>query len=339
MRYLSFLFLTVCLLLGGCIKSEITLQFELPASSNNPVRVLYYASAKNRGLIRETAVEITQGKGELKLPTVYPSIIYLFSPSQNEPVVAFYAKRGEKIFVKGDSQNMREWSVTGNKLTDEWSEWRIANKTVLAENNPEKVNKAVEAYVKGHPDSKLSLVLLTLYYSRRQDEAGFLWLYSSLKEDVFDDKDLLEALSAADLIEGPQPQPAMPARLVLLGESGYADTLVLKDSVATFIIFTGKEGIEGIARDSLASLISRSRKGKVAEIFMEGDSAAWRRHLMSDSVPGLHRMSMPLGMADTLALQMGLRRVPYYITVSPGGKVGYRGSDFRKAADVYRKSK
>lgn len=333
----------VALLLVGCAKNEIRLTFEVGGDVNSACRIMYYASSNTQGMVRETAVDIAGGKGAANLPTRYPSIIYLFSGSQSKPALAFYAERGDEIRITGKGPNVADWEVSGNKLTDEWNGWRMAHRKVLSSRDVAAINKAVKEYVDGHTDSRLSLVLLSFYYSRREDPEGFSRLYGKLKERAFSDKELLGALSSADLLEGPaigwyvgKGGVKSSQKFVLRGEDGYADTLFLNDSLTTLIVFTGKDGFMTGVKDSIKSLLD-VKKGKVAEVYLEPDTVAWQRHLRADSIPGLHRLMMPLGLADSTAISIGLDRTPYYFTVGPKGRLLYRGDDLSSAIAAFRK--
>lgn len=342
MKTLRLLPLLLSLMLTSCFKNEIKLTFEVGQSVNNPCKIVYYASSSKQGMVRETAAEINSGKGITVLPTRYPTIIYLFSQSQREPALAFYAERGDDMKITGTSQNVSDWEVSGNKLTEEWTEWRKSNRQVLVGGNPEKLNKAVAAYVEKHVDSELSLVLLCIYYSRRDDPEGFSHLYGMLKDGAFDNEDLLAALSAADLLEGPgagwfvgKGGISAPKHLILMGEAGYADTLALNDSIPTLLLFTGKEGLRAGLKDSIQSLLG-SRKGQIADVYADPDTIAWKRQIKMDSISNLRRMQLPLGLADSTAMAIGVQRVPYYFTIGPKGKLLYRGDSFTKAAAAYR---
>lgn len=339
MRPLRFLPLLLCLMLGGCLKNESTLKFDLPGNINTPYRIVYYASSKKQGMIWETAAPLTNGKGELKIPMRYPAIVYMFNPSQNTPDLMFYAERGDEILIKGTDADMRGWSVTGNELTDRWTEWRLANKQMLSSPTPETLNKAVAQYVEKHPGDDLSLVLLMVYYSRREDEAGFRKLYGKIWDKVLDNRELVGALSAADLMEGPLAEPKIPASLALLGESGYADTLQLKDSVPSLLLFIGKDGMDMAVKDSLPNLISKSPDGRIAEVYMYPDSLGWRQHIRADSIQGLRRMMMPMSLADSTAVSMGVERLPFYLSIGKNGKILYRGDNWKKAVETYKNNR
>lgn len=328
-RFLPFLIL---ILMAACTRNEVRLDFELTADVNEPCRLLYYASGKNGGTIRETVAEIHGGKGEIVLPTVYPSLIYLFSPSRKAPAIIMYASRGDKMVIRGGSGNVDDWEVAGNRVTEALSSWRKENATLIRDRdlNPQKLNEAVASYVKEHPDSPAAAIILYFYFLRRGHEREFYDLQSKLAKSVTSDEELMGALSMGDLISSLPDSPKLPERLVLTGESGYADTLPLSKGPATLLLFRASSG-DFIPADTLKALLRKSRTKKVAEIYMDMDSLGWRRSFRNDTVNGLARLWMPLGLADTMAIKMGVRRMPYYIVVDSKGKEAYRGDDWETA--------
>lgn len=328
-----FFCLLAVFLLTGCARNEVKLSFELPQDVNTPCRILYYASGKNVGMVRETVVEITGGKGEIILPMHYPTVIYLFSPSQKVPAALIYGRHGDKFKITGSDANIGEWAIAGNRETEELSDWRIANAALIRSRGSDavKLNRAVAEYVKAHPGSPAAAIILYYYFTRRDHEKEFYELLGTLDRKVTDDEMLITAISMPDLITGLPDTTAIPRRIVLTGDSGYADTLSpSKISGGLMLLFRG-QGAEGIANDSLKKALIKRGGKTMAELYMEPDSLSWRRYLRKDTLDGLRRLWMPLGMADSLAIGMGVRRVPYYIVTGPGGKEIYRGDDWQEA--------
>lgn len=335
-----FLYVVVLLILGSCTKNEVKLTFELPKETNTACRILYYASAKNVGLYRETVVEISAGSGEIVLPVGYPTIISLFSPSQKLPGALIYAERGNKFKISGQGTAIQEWEIQGNEVTDALTEWRIENKEAILsrDRKPEALNAKVEEYVKAHPDSRAAAIILYFYFSRRGNEKTFYKLQSSLDKKILEDEKFMTALSQSDLSTNLPDTPTIPDMIVLTGESGFADTVYLNKGNKTLLIFRTNSDAD-VNNDSVKSLIKRTAtdsdgalKGKaVAELFIDTDSLNWRRHLRNDTINNLSRLWMPLGLADSISLDMGVRRTPYFIIIGPKGKELYRGDDWDKA--------
>ena len=329
--------LLLILVLPGCIKNEMTITFDLAPNVNTPCRIVYYASAKKGGMLKESYAQITNGKGEMKLPQGYPSIMYLFSSSGKNPSAVIYAERGDKIVVTGKESDISGWDIKGNDITDELTAWRLKNKGLIVGNNEDKLNAAVAEYVKKNPDSDAAAVMLYVYFMRRGHENEFVSLAALLGKNVRENKKLMNALASADLLTGSVEEAKYPPAIVLTGSEGYADTLQLGNGTTTMLLFAAdkKNSDSTVSTDSLKKFIAKRNGKTVAELYTDSDSLAWRRHIDNDSVSGMKRFWMPLGLADSLSISMGVKRVPYYIILDSKGKEVYRGDNFEVASEKF----
>lgn len=327
----TFTILVLTLLLGSCVRNEVKLTFELSPDYNNPCRIVYYASDKRGGMVRETAVEIVGGKGQTVLPQLNPSLIYLFSPASKFPAAIIYGARGDDFVIKGEGDDVAAWQISGNSTTEELSDWRIGNQELLKDRDPEKLNKAVADYVNANPKSEAAAIILYIYFARRGHEKEFYELESKLDKTLTDNAELSAAISMADLFTGIPDSHDYPPEIILTGESGYADTLNISSGGNLLLMFRKSEHIAtSITNDSLKNLIEKRKKDIVAEVYAEPDSFTWRRHLR-DTVPGLRRLWLPMGVADSLAMKLGIRRMPVYVVLDKDGKELYFGSDWGAA--------
>lgn len=318
--------------LTGCTKNEVTLNFELPSDVNMPCRIVYYASGKNAGMLRETVAEIAAGKGEIKLPQQYPGIIYLFSSGAKNPEALIYAKKGDEIIITGENSSISRWEIKGNKTTEALSRFRLENEDAIKSGDTEKLNRIVAQYIKENPSSAAAAIILYNYFRRQEHEKEFYSLQNSLDKSIMEDEKLRNALSAADLISNMPDKYSYPQRIVLHGDGGYADTLSLSKGKVSFIMFRGgKDSGNVLPLDSLNKLIERSKSLRMAEIYMDLDSLAWSRHVKADTVKNMKRLWMPLGTLDSVAISMGIRRIPYYVVLDSIRNEAYRGDDWKEA--------
>lgn len=339
-RKFLFLLLTLFLvvLASGCTKNEVKLTFDISGNITEPCRIVYYISDKKGGLLRETIVEITGGKAEFILPQRNPAIFYLFGPSQKNAGAIFYAKKGDRILVSGKEDKPDTWTLSGNKITEELSDWRLKNLDAIRSEDPAKINRAVKDYVISNPKSKAAVIILYVYYNRKDDETGFISLQAKIDKELLEDSSLMDALSASDLFTGLEETPTYPKQLIFNGASGHADTISVFSGNGSLLIFRkNNDNSRFIPSDTINSLLAGRKDKKVAEFFLERDSSAWRRHIGSDTVPGYHRLWMPLGLADNAAISMGVRRIPFYIVIGKGGKEIYRGDSWEEASNEFEK--
>ena len=336
MKLLRFLPILILVVLSSCLKNEITMTFNLPQNVTSTCKIMYYMSGKNIGEFHEVMAEIREGHGEIKLPERYPAIIYLFSPNQRKPAAVIYGERGDKFTVEGKGSDVAMWEISGNQPTSELSSWRIKNAAALNGPESDKIDKLVADYVTKHPDSQAAAILLYVYFDRRNNEKQFLELQAKLNKKVLEDKDLMRALSAADMLgEMPEKGP-FPDRIVLNGSEGYADTLSLRSGKPVMLLFRSSRGSDVINTDSLKKFVASYGGGSIAELYAESDSTAWQRHITNDSISGLRRLWLPLGLQDSISMQMGVKRIPYIIVVDGDNKEVYHGDKWSEATSIFK---
>ncbi|MDE5874452.1 MAG: DUF4369 domain-containing protein [Muribaculaceae bacterium] len=331
--------LSFLLLLTGCRKKEFSISFDVPQSVNANYRLIYYASDRRGGLIRESAVAITAGKGEFKGPTINPVLVYLFTGSKSYPLM-IYAERGETITVSGEDPAPTKWKVEGNKINDDWTLWRTQNADALLSADPARINKAVTAFVEKNPENPLSTLLLLTTYSRLQDETGFRNLWLQLKGEAADPKWTL-LVGRADQPENRSPIPGRLRSAAFRSLHNGTDTLRPDSAKATLLCFwtndvtDRKEMIDSLK--ALAKQYPDSSSRIIADICLEPDSVTWRSSIRTDSMKNIVRLWAPAGLADSRIVQLGVPRSPFFIVITPDGHQRFRSDSLAPALARFRK--
>lgn len=324
--------LLLLLLLPACRKTEFTVSIELPPNVSDNYPVLYYASDSQKGWLTEQVAVVSGGKGELKCRTVLPTLVYLFTGS-NEPALVFYAERGDHITLSGDNAySPATWSVSGNDISEALSEWRLANRDALAARDGKKIRKSVADYVRKNPAEPAAALLLQLYYDRGEDAEGFDRLFSSLKDEAADPR-WTELVGRNDMTEGFGPMPAKVASVVLRTRGSGCDTLNLKRG-STLFYFSDNNSDNRDADIVRLRRAVRERRDSltpaVVSVCMESDSMAWHYRVPVDSLRGAMHAWMPLSFSDPAAVSLGVKRIPQFVVVRSGNII-YRGDDVELA--------
>lgn len=325
------------LLLSGCLKNEFTVSFELPASVNETYTLLYYASDPVKGWYMETVAMTHNGKAEVKGFTRNPTLVYVLDGSRT-PAIAFYVERGDKILIKGDSPSPSSWNISGNKITEQWSRWRTDNRNILSQRDSERINDAVAKFVETNPDNPLSTLLLMNYFDRRLDKPRFEKLWKKLEDDALEEK-WIELTASNDLIDYSPLSPGNIDILRLHTSGNGIDTLVFGNK-PVFLYFyrnptpTRSEDLDVLKE--LAKLYSDSASRVIADISFEPDSMRWESSLPADSLKGVVRAWVPRAEADSAMMRLGVERTPWVMVYDSKGRLKFRGSDARKAADAFR---
>ncbi|MDE7108965.1 MAG: DUF4369 domain-containing protein [Muribaculaceae bacterium] len=332
------LYLSVLLLFAGCRKKEFSISFEVEQSINANYKLIYYASDKKGGFIRESAVAINAGKGDFKGPTINPVLVYLYTGPKAYPLM-IYAERGEDIKVTGNDATPARWMVEGNDINKDWSQWRNKNAEAIISADPAKINKAVAEYVVANRENPLSALLLLTTYSRIDDETGFRRLWRDLQGKAADPV----WASLAGRADQPARSVATPGRVVSVAfrsmQNG-VDTLRPDSVKGTLLFFWNNSSSERKAQtDSIKALakeFSDSSARIIADVCLDPDSVTWRSSIRTDSLKKVARLWAPAGLADSRVMLLGVPRTPFFIVLSPDGHQRFRGSDLDSAFSSFR---
>lgn len=332
------IFLAINLLLsGGCKKNEVKVEFQLPASVSDTYNMIYYASDATKGWYIENVAAVQAGKAEMILATRNP-IVVLIMGSGSIPRAGFYAERGDKIKITGKDADPRQWDITGNKLTDQWTAWRLANKKALASGNASEINRAVTKFVKENAANPLSTFFMQVYYDRREDEAGFQSTWKMLKDEALQPK-WIRMVTRADLITD-APELQQPVKEIIVKSAGNGvDTLRFKGK--PMIIYFWRDGDDS-RNDELDRLSKTSKEfgdssaRVMADISFDADSTGWAYRIRRDSIKKVVRGWIWRGEADSVVRRLRVPGTPWFMVSDKTGKILYAGDEGDKADSTFR---
>lgn len=316
-------------MLPSCGKNEFTLSGNLSDSRDKTLRVIYRAADKQRSFIEDNPVPLeSDGAFSMKGIAVFPTVLWVTDMQTGELMMPIYAERGDELTLSGKYSEPWSWTVKGNKVMEQYSEWTKANAPVLKSGDSDKINAAVAGYVSENPDSRTAVFLLLTRFEIRDHESQYKSLLAKLDLDEDDLKEMKEACMAVQAVQTPKAPPKFSMRL-----PGIADSLMnvdLSGVSRTLVYFwhdtpTGEESalIESLEADSSRRCVS---------IFMDSDTVRWHRIIETDKALKTTRPYRALGAESNPQVKaMGVTRTPYMIVVDSAGKILYHGSGTAKA--------
>lgn len=334
------------LMLCGCVKNEFKVDFEFPKDHIGNYLMTYYAWDKRGGRWMEHTASIQEGTAQADGITRLPTVVYISDASQPGNVMMVYVERGDEIKVTGDGKDMASWTVTGNKLSERWSEWR--KKAYPKKEDPKAFRKSIGDYVKANPKDELSSILLLTEWNRREDPEGFVRLWNSIDKGARSQR-LVEICGVSDLLgvefitnaEGDleyAKDPKMKS-LPLRSRDNGTDTLMF-DKPAFLYFYAENNSARREALDSmkvLAKAYPDSSKRVLADVYMDSDSTIWINTIRRDSLKAAVRAWQPRGVVEDDMVRMGVVRLPWFIVKDKGAKETYAGSDLKEAMAAFRK--
>lgn len=334
------------LMLGGCVKNEFKVDFEFPKDHLGNYLLSYYAWDARKGRWIERTTSIQEGVASVDGVTRLPTLVYVSDASQPGNSIIIYVERGDKIKISGDGKDMASWNVTGNGLSERWSDWRKTSYTQKADTAA--FQKRIEEYVKKNPKDELSAILLLTEWNRRRDPEGFAALWNSIDKGSRGQQ-LVEMCGASDLLgiefittaEG-DIEYAKDSRLKTLplrSRDNGIDTLKFT-TPSLLYFFTENNNARRETIDSIKILVKAypdSAKRVMADIYMDSDSITWASAIRRDSVKGVVRAWVPRGIVEEDMVKMGVTRLPWYVVKDKAAKEAYAGDDLAKATAAFRK--
>lgn len=337
LRYISPCFIALFLLsLVSCGKNELNVVASLKDGGNRDVMLVYTAWSNKQDELRKEKVPLRNGAFTRTLFTKHATLVWIIA-HDGKLLHAVYAEKGDEISISGNYSKPLEWKITGNEVSERYSDWLIANAKIAASGNPTIVNKAVEKYVKAHPDDVASALLLLTVYYRSADRVQYDKLWASLDIDD-DEKERLMHIALAEMeTVGADVSKTVVSPLTLRCR---ADSLVVVNpsrARATMLYFWRRT--DGPHKGILKELSSQPADIQIADIYLDPDTVQWRYLTERDTFD----RRLPLwafgGEMNLSLSKLAVPSDPYIIVTDRKGKQLYRGESVADAVKAAAKAK
>lgn len=322
-------FFTLC----SCNKKEFNIEGEIKDAGTMNLRIFYYSSSDKKGSISETVIPVVDGKFSYIGESENPTVVWFFSPNRTL-LTPIYVEPGDEIRIEGQYNEPLQWHVTGNKIEEEWSEWRSNNEKSLKSNNDKVINQAISKFVEANRNNPVSTLSMLCFYIKKDASKD----YDQLWKQLSDKARSAELINAVNATKAHQSSQAYNVKLTPLSLYSYADsmaTIAMSKSKVTLLYFWRQKEerhdscISNIKR--LHKLYSDSSKLQIADINMDSDTIKWRRQARRDSVKNWQRYWAIGAEANISLMRLELPRTPYFIVSDSKGTQCYRGDNFSKA--------
>lgn len=291
----------------------------------------------DEALDRLDTLRIQDGNFSYTLPALETATLHILYPNQSELVV--FGNPGADILIKGDAQNLSEVEVTGSEDNECYTEFRM-------ETNGKSAKEAkgiAHDYILQHPTLAMSQYLFTTYFlcdtATTADEATEL--YDSLCRACPDDLALSKLsahVRAIDKIKVGNPLPDFSLTLKpghggngteerTLHRDDYKDKLLLIAFWASWK--SGSQSALYRSRRLRRELKGRGKDLELISYSLDTDEKRLYRLEVRDSI------DYPLYcdfrcLHSPLVQQWGIRELPFFILVTPDGRIAAAGTEWKK---------
>ncbi|MCR5851415.1 MAG: DUF4369 domain-containing protein [Bacteroidaceae bacterium] len=291
----------------------------------------------DEALDRLDTLLIQDGTFSYTLPAIQPATLHILYPNQSELVV--FATPGADILIKGDAQNLSEVKVSGSEENERYTEFR---QDIIGKSAAETKSIARD-YILGNPMLSMSQYLLTTYFlcdtATTVREATELYdsLCRACPEDLALSR-LATHVRAIDQIRVGRPLPDFALTLTPgHGGNGEEEQIIRRDDYKGKLLLIAfwaswKSGSQSALYRSRR--LRRELKGKGTDISLisyslDADEKQFTRLEKADSIDFPSYCDF-LSLSSPLVQKWGIRELPYFILVTPDGRIAAAGSDWIK---------
>lgn len=304
-------------------------EFRLDAASDDigtqNVTLIYYTD----GSYHVESVPAIDGQFSVTGSLSAPTYVEVYTGS-GSLLGEFIVEGGDHIEARFSALNPENISIKGNDDAEKLAEFLEKNRKLVAENDFDGLNRAVEEFVREDPKRFVATVLLTRYYTVEGYEDKVLELIQLIPEKY----------RRGNFTEGFEQ---------MLNASLASDTLAIKeirafsvkDTALTFIPSGTRINLlmltdnDSRGADSLKTMLGALRAGspavdslRIVDLGCDRDTLLWHsslRGLPEDYPKDVTRLWLNAGMAAEGIALAAPTTIPYFIMTDSTGKLLYRG--------------
>ena len=305
--------LLLALMLASCGGDSFKIDGEISNLNDGVVVVLFNADSA----MVDEQVELDP-KGRFTFSGVASSpVIVSLTDVRGEPLASLAVVNGDHLKVKGDATKPMSIKVKGNRLNEDWQLFRDEHASFYS--NPDRLDAAIEKYVREHPADMLSTVLLMADYSnfRDRDKVDKMLKGIDIKARP---ESLLKAYK--DIPEGFKTKH-MPRvmSLTLVKHGGSFEEINMTEHMSLISFWT----LSVNDRKALIGKLTGIDEGiRIIDILTESDTLRWHQTIAGDPKEWKHYWA-PGGPLEQGIQLFGISTMPWFAVTDSAGLVIYNG--------------
>lgn len=262
-------------------------------------------------------IAVVKGKIHYEVSLDEPVTLSLVFPNFSELPV--FAEPRAEVEIEGDASHLKETQISGTDMNEEMTKFRLRTATMT----PPEATQAAEDYIREHPASPISRLLLNKYFTQipRPDYKKAIALTEELQKAQPDEPSLKGLAEKLKGLEGQKEGAKLPAFTATDIDGKTVSSADMKATVN--IIFTwAKWNYESMNMQRDLTFLQRRYKDKVkiVGVCLDADVKECRKSAEKDSVKWNTVCDKKMWEAPMLR-KLGLSYVPDNIIADSQGKI------------------
>jgi hypothetical protein len=301
---------------------------------------IFWIYSTDEALDRLDTLHIQDGTFSYRLPALETATLHILYPNKSELVV--FGNPGADIVIKGDAQNLSEVEVSGSEDNECYTEFR---KEINGKSAAE-VKGIAHDYILQHPTLAMSRYLLVTYFlcDEAASASETTELYDSLSRACPDDLALSKLSTHVRAIGKIRVGNTLPDFALTLkpghGGNGSEERILRRaDYKGKLLLIAFWASWKSGSQSALyrARRLRRELKGKGKDLSLisyslDADEKKLYTLEERDSIDFPSYCDFR-ALSSPLVQQWGIRDLPYFILVTPDGRIAASGSDWMKDID------
>ena len=317
MKRIHLLLLLLAATLASCSSDSFKIDGALSGLDGPSVHIICKADTC---MVDEWVDLDAKGKFSFEGQSAEPVIVNLLN-QRGDVLTTVVAANGDHLKLKGDAGKPMGIKVKGNNLNEQWQTFRDENKDLYTDANRNRLDAAIEKYVREHPAELLSTVLLLVDYSDYSNRAKVGALLKSIHVEARPES--LIRLFVGDPMSGKKVNLPRLTTLTLYKHDGGFEEVKLTDHVTLLTLWAQPQDKRA---DVLAQVRALQQKAdgkvRVIDILTEGDTLRWHKTIAGEDWGHYWAPSGPVEQGVQL---LGITSLPWYAVSDSTGLIVYSG--------------
>lgn len=313
-------------LLAACSSDSFKVDGDIANLDGTAIRVIFQGDSD---VVDEQINVDKKGHFSFTGTTAQPALVCILD-NKGETMATVVAVNGDHLKLKGDAGKPMGIKVKGNKVNEEWQLFRDEHAAFYTDQNPSRLNAAIEKYVREHPGDLLSTVLLVADYSDYSDGDKIDKMFKSI-----DIKVRPESLTRAIAGNKGKKKGSLPRLMTLnlIKHGAGFEEIKLTDRVVILALWANPQPNRQELATKMRNIIESSvSKINIIDILTESDTLKWHKTIAGEDWPHYWAPGGPLEQGIQL---LGVTTMPWFAVTDSTGLVVYSGpslDDAKKSA-------
>lgn len=326
--------LLTALCLTGCGGPE---SFKITGEVTDGSTINLYVKYHGANAVRTGVTAARQGKFEAEFSSPEPTIVEILDNEYNI-LARMFLKNGDEMNVTIDRANPTASKVTGNEISQRWSDVINEHTAELTSGDSKKINEMIEAYIKANPSDPVGALMFAEFYDSSTDPVHAMEVMEMIDIDARPAGVLDPCATIVSRFADAESYGKVKPIKYRVAESDSVRIFSPCDKKVSLISLSNENSKRS---DSIVPELKKiaknfpSKKLQVIDFVLYSDTGSFKRVTYRDSATWIQAW-LPGGILGKGLAELSVPDMPYFIVTDSSGMQLYRGTSPTEASEIIK---